>query len=128
MVTPSLEVDPLLGGVPTSARGRTVSGGHGGGVTPVPIPNTVVKPASADGTWGVAPWESRTPPEFLRQQPSAMRGAVVASGGSWVQGAIGSVGDCGTVAPDVLGVTTAQPNRILTTVASVTEPSAAEVA
>ena len=82
MVTPSLEVDPLCG-VPTSARGRTVSGGHGGGVTPVPIPNTAVKPVSADGTWGVAPWESRTPPEFLRQQPSALRGAVVAPGGRW---------------------------------------------
>ena len=43
---------------------RTVSGGHGGGVTPVPIPNTAVKPASADGTWGETPWESRTPPGF----------------------------------------------------------------
>ena len=42
-----------------------VSGGHGGGETPVPIPNTAVKPASADGTWGEAPWESRTPPGFL---------------------------------------------------------------
>jgi hypothetical protein len=29
-----------------------ISGGHSGGVTPVPIPNTEVKPASADGTWG----------------------------------------------------------------------------
>ena len=28
-----------------------VSGGHSGGVTPVPIPNTAVKPSSADGTW-----------------------------------------------------------------------------
>ena len=42
-----------------------VSGGHSGGETPVPIPNTAVKPASADGTWGVAPWESRTSPGFL---------------------------------------------------------------
>src|SRR5947209_8758686 len=41
-----------------------VSGGHGGGVTPVPIPNTEVKPASADGTWGETPWESRSPPDF----------------------------------------------------------------
>ena len=31
---------------------QQVSGGHGGGVTPVPIPNMAVKPASADGTWG----------------------------------------------------------------------------
>jgi D-hexose-6-phosphate mutarotase len=37
-------------------------GGHGGGVTPVPIPNTAVKTASADGTWGESPWESRTLP------------------------------------------------------------------
>src|SRR5579872_875093 len=44
---------------------RTVSGGHGGGETPVPIPNTAVKPARADGTWGEAPWESRSPPGFL---------------------------------------------------------------
>src|ERR1700758_554781 len=42
----------------------TVSGGHSGGVTPVPIPNTEVKPASADGTWGESPWESRTSPEY----------------------------------------------------------------
>ena len=54
---------------------RTVSGGHGGGETPVPIPNTAVKPASADGTWGVAPWESRTPPGFLQTVPPAQRGA-----------------------------------------------------
>ena len=39
------------------------SGDFGGGVTPGPIPNPVVKPACADGTWGVAPWESRSSPE-----------------------------------------------------------------
>jgi hypothetical protein len=55
---------------------RTVSGGHGGGETPVPIPNTAVKPASADGTWGVAPWESRTPPGFSGRRPQY--GGVVA--------------------------------------------------
>ena len=77
MVTPSLEVDPACGCAPR-VRGRTVSGGHGDGVTPVPISNTAVKPISADGTWGVAPWESRTPPGFLRQKPLAMRGAFVA--------------------------------------------------
>ena len=32
--------------------------------TPVPIPNTEVKPTSADGTWEETPWESRTPPDF----------------------------------------------------------------
>lgn len=34
-------------------------GGHGGGETPGLIPNPVVKPAGADGTAGVALWESR---------------------------------------------------------------------
>ena len=44
---------------------RKVSGGHSGRVTPVPIPNTEVKPASADGTWGETPRESRSSPEFI---------------------------------------------------------------
>ncbi len=39
-------------------------GGDSGGVTPVPIPNTVVKPTSADGTWDESPRESRSPPDF----------------------------------------------------------------
>ena len=30
-----------------------------GGVTPVPIPNTEVKPSKADGTLGATLWESR---------------------------------------------------------------------
>jgi hypothetical protein len=37
-------------------------GDPSGGATPGPIPNPVVKPASADGTWGEAPWESRSLP------------------------------------------------------------------
>src|SRR5579871_3893260 len=53
----------------------TVSGGHGGGETPVPIPNTAVKPASADGTWGATPWESRTPPGFRINEAPARAGA-----------------------------------------------------
>jgi hypothetical protein len=62
--------DAATGVVPTRLKEqrrpaeRTVSGGHGGGDTPVPIPNTAVKPARADGTWGEAPWESRSPPGF----------------------------------------------------------------
>jgi hypothetical protein len=40
-------------------------GGDGGGETPVSIPNTEVKPSSADGTALVTEWESRTPPEFF---------------------------------------------------------------
>src|SRR6266516_1114378 len=44
-----------------------VSGGNCGGETPVPIPNTEVKTASADGTWGGTPWESRSSPGFVRR-------------------------------------------------------------
>ena len=33
--------------------------------TPVPIPNTEVKSLGADGTAGVAQWESRSSPPFL---------------------------------------------------------------
>ena len=36
-----------------------VSGGYTGGVTPVPIPNTEVKPSMADDTWAAKPWESK---------------------------------------------------------------------
>ena len=39
-------------------------GGDSGGATPVPIPNTEVKPTSADGTWDECPRESRSPPDF----------------------------------------------------------------
>ena len=41
---------------------EALSGGVSGRDPPVPIPNTEVKPASADGTWGSRPWESRSPP------------------------------------------------------------------
>lgn len=43
------------------------SGDDGGGDTPVPIPNTAVKPSSADGTCPEGDWESRTLPggDFL---------------------------------------------------------------
>ena len=54
-------------------------GDHGGGVTPVPIPNTAVKPSSADGTARVAWWESRTLPGFFSSYrwtgPDAIAGA-----------------------------------------------------
>ena len=45
-------------------------GDHSGGVTPVPIPNTEVKPTSADGTEVETPWESRTSPDFFSFSPS----------------------------------------------------------
>ncbi len=37
-------------------------GAHTGGETPVPIPNTVVKPSRADGTGRLPAWESRSVP------------------------------------------------------------------
>ena len=41
---------------------ETDPGGHSEGETPVPIPNTEVKPFSADGTATARWWESRSPP------------------------------------------------------------------
>jgi hypothetical protein len=46
---------------------QTVSGGHRRGVTPVPIPNTEVKPSTADGTARVTVWESRSLPGLFLQ-------------------------------------------------------------
>ncbi len=48
------------------------SGDDGEKVTPVPIPNTAVKLFSADGTWGAAPWESRSSPVSILFQGSSM--------------------------------------------------------
>ena len=41
------------------------SGDNSGEATPVPISNTEVKLLSADDTWRVTAWESRTLPVFL---------------------------------------------------------------
>ena len=43
-----------------------IFGGNDAEVTPVPIPNTVVKLCSADGTWWEAARESRSSPEQKR--------------------------------------------------------------
>ena len=43
-------------------RGAQVPGGDAGGATPVPIPNTEVKPSRADGTALATVWESRSLP------------------------------------------------------------------
>ncbi len=48
-------------------------GGHRSRVTPVPIPNTEVKPATADGTACVGAWESRSLPGiYQRKKPDAV--------------------------------------------------------
>ena len=39
-------------------------------VTPVPIPNTEVKPVRADGTAWEAVWESRKLPDIITKSPS----------------------------------------------------------
>ncbi len=49
---------------PDSNR-KIFSGSDSVGETPVPIPNTAVKPYSADGTASVRGWESRTPPGVI---------------------------------------------------------------
>src|SRR5712692_5446533 len=46
---------------PASAN-HSFPGGHTAGVTPVPIPNTEVKPRRADDTARVTVWERRSPP------------------------------------------------------------------
>ena len=45
----------------------TVSGDNGERDPPVPIPNTEVKPFSADGTWLETTWESRTLPDSTKK-------------------------------------------------------------
>ena len=58
-------ITPLvaLAGLGLLCSFERISGGNGGGVTPVPIPNTAVKPSSADGTWDASPWKSRSLPD-----------------------------------------------------------------
>ena len=45
-------------------RSRLFAGGYSGGVPPVPIPNTEVKPTSADDTAWETVWESRSSPDL----------------------------------------------------------------
>jgi hypothetical protein len=44
------------------SNASSMLGGNSEEVTPVPMPNTEVKLFSADGSWGLSPCESRTPP------------------------------------------------------------------
>ena len=46
------------------------SGGYGERVPPVPIPNTEVKPFSADGTWLETARESRSLPDSKKKTPN----------------------------------------------------------
>ena len=51
---------------PQPPKNDTISGDNGEGVPPVPIPNTEVKPFSADGTWLDTARESRSSPDSIR--------------------------------------------------------------
>ena len=50
-------------------------GGHRRGVTPVPIPNTEVKPSTADGTACESVWESRSLPGLIPKGSTPKRRA-----------------------------------------------------
>src|SRR5690606_36783370 len=54
-------------------------GGHSGGATPVPIPNTEVKPSSADGTRLGTAWESRSLPEVDLESLTVRWGFLISS-------------------------------------------------
>ena len=50
--------------------GSKFAGGHRIRVTPVPIPNTEVKPDTADGTAWETVWESRSLPALFVRKPA----------------------------------------------------------
>ena len=52
----------------------TISGDNGERDPPVPIPNTEVKPFSADGTWLEMTWESRKLPDSMKKGLTPLRG------------------------------------------------------
>src|SRR5919205_1725974 len=54
---------------------RQCFGGHSERETPGHIPNPEAKTLSADGTAGVTLWESRTPPDSLRERLPVRPGA-----------------------------------------------------
>ena len=49
------------------AKPYKISGDYGERDPPVPMPNTEVKPFSADGTWLETTWESRTLPYSMKK-------------------------------------------------------------
>ena len=52
----------------TATTSFTISGGNDEGVPPVPIPNTEVKPFSAESTWLDTAREHRSPPDSFIPQ------------------------------------------------------------
>lgn len=45
---------------------RVYIGAHGARETPVPMPNTAVKPSSGYNTWVIKPWENSTVPNYIK--------------------------------------------------------------
>ncbi len=66
---------PTGHGSPGTGRCVRVSGDHTAGATPVPIPNTEVKPRRADVTALATAWESRSSPGY-KTSPAFVRGFV----------------------------------------------------
>src|SRR3954469_22819055 len=60
------------------SKHRQCFGGHSERETPGHIPNPEAKTLSADGTAGVTLWESRTPPDFLRERATRCTSQVYA--------------------------------------------------
>lgn len=48
---------------------NTKIGAHSDRETPVPIPNTAVKPISGYNTWVIKPWENSTVPIYIEGDP-----------------------------------------------------------
>src|SRR5262245_39134426 len=55
---------------------RSYAGGHRIRVTPVPIPNTEVKPDTADGTAWETVWESRSLPAVIQTKTPDAQGSL----------------------------------------------------
>ena len=56
------------------AKPYKISGDYGERDPPVPMPNTEVKPFSADGTWLETTWESRTLPDSMKKESTPYGG------------------------------------------------------
>src|SRR5690606_24595347 len=92
-------------------------GDDGGGEPRVPIPNTTVKPSSADGTWTAGSWESRTSPSgcsLIAQSVEHSTVNRVVTGSSPVRGAIWPVGQAVKTPPFHGGNRGSNPLRVTT--------------
>jgi hypothetical protein len=68
VLTVPREPNPRQHKIPGTSR-TEYAGGHRIRVTPVPIPNTEVKPDTADGTAWETVWESRSLPAVNCREP-----------------------------------------------------------